>query len=88
MARCALTRLTSPGLVVLRIVTSRRVVTSERRRGTTGAGVAGRTYDVSPDGKRFLMIKDASTPSQASAPTSIVVVRNWVEELKRLVRPN
>ncbi len=46
---------------------------------------AGRTYDVSPDGKRFLMIKDASTPSQASEPTSIVVVRNWVEELKRLV---
>ena len=46
---------------------------------------AGRTYDVSPDGKRFLMIKDAGTPSQASAPTSIVVVRNWVEELKRLV---
>ena len=45
----------------------------------------GRTYDVSLDGKRFLMIKDDSTPSQASTPTSIVVVRNWIEELKRLV---
>jgi len=49
------------------------------------ANGTGRTYDVSLDGKRFLMIKDAGTPSQASAPTSIVVVRNWVEELKRLV---
>jgi serine/threonine-protein kinase len=44
-----------------------------------------RTYDVSPDGKRFLMVKELGAASQPSAPTSIVVVRNWVEELKRLV---
>ena len=46
---------------------------------------AGRTYDVSPDGKRFLMVKDAGSSSQPTIPTSIVVVRNWIEELKRLV---
>lgn len=38
----------------------------------------GRTYDVSPDGQRFLMIKAAGTEQ---AP-SIVVVLNWLEELK------
>ena len=41
-----------------------------------------RTYDVSVDGKRFLRIKPGSA-SEASA--SVVVVQNWLEELKRLV---
>ena len=40
------------------------------------------TYDVSPDGKRFVMIKPAETP------TPIIVVQNWTEELKRLVPTN
>ena len=42
------------------------------------------TYDVAPDGKRFLMLKEADA---ANAPRSaqIVVVRNWREELSRLV---
>jgi hypothetical protein len=46
----------------------------------------GRSYDVSPDGKRFLMSKpgaEAGTDGTA-ALTSIVVVQNWQEELKRL----
>ncbi len=41
-------------------------------------GVLARTYDVSPDGQRFLMIKEAAA---AQAPTMVVVL-NWVEELK------
>ena len=45
----------------------------------------GRTYDVSPDGRRFLMIKPVVGPEQAAAPTSLIVVLNWTEELKRLV---
>jgi eukaryotic-like serine/threonine-protein kinase len=40
-----------------------------------------RTYDVSTDGKRFLMVKQ---PANQAAP-QIVVVQNWIEELKRLV---
>ena len=40
--------------------------------------VVGRGYDVSPDGQRFLMIKQAGT---AQAPTMVVVL-NWLEELK------
>jgi serine/threonine-protein kinase len=42
-----------------------------------------RTFDIAPDGKRFLMVKDIET---ANAPQpSIVVVEHWFEELKRLV---
>jgi hypothetical protein len=49
--------------------------------GYLGAGAqgGGRTYDVSPDGNRFLMVR---TEDQASTP--LVVVLNWFEELKRL----
>jgi hypothetical protein len=57
------------------------------RQYYTGGGATNipRTYDVSPDGKRFLMIKPSGTPEQAQAVPSIVVVENWQEELKRLV---
>jgi serine/threonine-protein kinase len=44
----------------------------------------GRSYDVSPDAQRFLMIKEGGADGTA-APASIIVVQNWVEELKRLV---
>jgi Tol biopolymer transport system component len=41
-----------------------------------------RPYDVSPDGQRFLMIKEDLT---AAKPAGLTVVLNWHEELKRLV---
>jgi eukaryotic-like serine/threonine-protein kinase len=44
----------------------------------------GRTYDVSPDGQRFLMIKAPETDAGA-APPALIVVQHWDEELKRLV---
>jgi hypothetical protein len=44
----------------------------------------GRSYDLSPDGQRFLMIKEVGAEGTA-APASIIVVQHWVEELKRLV---
>lgn len=44
---------------------------------------AGRTYDVSPDGQRFLMIKEAAPVATSTAtPASMVVVVNWFQELK------
>jgi Tol biopolymer transport system component len=49
------------------------------------ANPSGRTYDVSPDGQRFLMIKVGDGSDQTAAPANIVVVQNWFEELKRLV---
>jgi serine/threonine-protein kinase len=45
-----------------------------------GAG----SYDVGPDG-RFLMIEPPERAGDAAVPASIVVVENWLEELKRLV---
>ena len=45
---------------------------------------AGRSYDIAPDGKRFVMIKEAA-PSSTSAPVQLVVVQHWFEELKRQV---
>jgi hypothetical protein len=53
-------------------------------RYLVAAGTAGRTYDVSPDGRRFLMIKASGTDAGA-APPAIIVVQHWDEELKRLV---
>jgi serine/threonine-protein kinase len=47
-------------------------------------GLSARTYDISPDGRRFLMIKEAESATRDSAP-QMVVVLNWHEELKRLV---
>jgi serine/threonine-protein kinase len=44
------------------------------------SGPVGRTYDVSSDGQRFLMIKDAAGGS--APPPSMVVVLNWLDELK------
>ena len=52
--------------------------------------VPGRTYDISPDGKRFLMIKNSSQDREAgdivetTARTELIVVENWLEEVKRL----
>ncbi len=52
--------------------------------GFRGGGGLGRTYDVSPDGKRFLMIKEGN-PAGETAPTQVILVQNWTDELKRLV---
>jgi predicted Ser/Thr protein kinase len=49
-----------------------------------GLATSGRTYDVSPDGRRFLMIKAPGADATAAAP-SLIVVQHWDEELKRLV---
>ena len=54
---------------------------------TIPAGNPGRTYDLSSDGQRFLMIK-GSASTGAIAPTQIVVVQHFDEELKRLVPTN
>jgi serine/threonine protein kinase len=43
-----------------------------------------RHYDVSPDGKRFLMIKEVSG-DESTTSAGIVIVQNWQEELKQRV---
>jgi Tol biopolymer transport system component len=46
-------------------------------------GTLARTYDVSPDGKRFLIIEE--TDSGDAGAASMIVILNWTEELKRLL---
>jgi serine/threonine-protein kinase len=63
-----------------------RLVEGRYYAGAGSGAAPGRTYDVSPDGLRFLMVKEGGGADQtAAAPPSIVVVQHWVEELKRLV---
>jgi serine/threonine-protein kinase len=45
-------------------------------------GVVMRTYDVSPDGQRFLAIKDALSGDDADR--RVVIAQNWFSELERL----
>jgi hypothetical protein len=42
-----------------------------------------RSWDISPDGTRFLMVKLQEQKSQPV--TEMILVQNWFEELKRLV---
>jgi serine/threonine protein kinase/Tol biopolymer transport system component len=44
-------------------------------------GVGGRTYEVSIDGERFLMIKDMIN---ASSTAQIIIVQKWLDEVARL----
>jgi len=46
-----------------------------------------RNYDISPDGQRFLMLKEVEQTEETSALTqdALIIVQNWFEELKRLV---
>jgi serine/threonine-protein kinase len=73
------------------------VVTVQTKGSTFGAGNptklfdmryfvtnGGPVYDVSPDGQRFLMIKENAT-GDSSTPASMVVVEHWFEELKARV---
>jgi Tol biopolymer transport system component len=46
---------------------------------STTSSVSPRTYDVSTDGKRFLVLKQ---PVNRVAAPQIIVVQNWFEELK------
>jgi eukaryotic-like serine/threonine-protein kinase len=52
---------------------------------TSVPGNPGRSYDVSPDGRRFLVIKNGGSDQTGASPASLIVVQNWGEELKRLV---
>jgi serine/threonine-protein kinase len=40
------------------------------------------TYAVSPDGRRFLMMKETDVFEPTAAPVSMIVVLNWFEELR------
>ena len=83
----------SPTGALMRVGVERGAVVGGHAADAAGQGrlrhgcrrsIAGRTYDIAPDGQRFLMIKDADS-DQTAVPTSLIVVQHWGEELKRLV---
>jgi hypothetical protein len=47
---------------------------------------SSRSYDVSPDGQQFLMIKEGSSLDRNGDSPQIVVIQNWLEEPKELRR--
>jgi serine/threonine-protein kinase len=57
-------------------------------QGAYFSGIAnkGHIWDLSPDGKRFLMMKESeAATSTSSGPQKINIVLNWLEELKQRV---
>ena len=64
----------------------RRLFELRGHRGGFSGVYAARTYDVTNDARRFLVIKD--DPNAITAPAGIIVAQDWHEELRRLLRPN
>ena len=52
-------------------------------QGRYGATAGIRAYDVTPDGRRFLMVQQKERPPVTAA--DMILVQNWVEELKSRV---
>ena len=48
------------------------------QRYSYGSATANANYDVSPDGQRFVMVKDESDSGRVN------VILNWLDELNRL----
>ena len=50
-----------------------------------GVGVRATPFDVSPNGQRFLMIREAAATDGLPEQPTVVFVENWFDELQRLV---
>jgi len=51
-------------------------------------GQGAHNYDVAGDGRRFIMMAPAPQQERENAPPQLIVVQDWLEELKRLVPTN
>jgi eukaryotic-like serine/threonine-protein kinase len=70
-------------LAAVRVMPGEAFVPSRPERVSEVAffsGFVSRSYDISPDGKRFLVVQTVPDGQQLS----IVIVENWTQELKRL----
>jgi Tol biopolymer transport system component len=82
---------TEPGAGTLRMmavdVTTGATFTARQPRllfeGPYRSATPVRFYDVSPDGKRFLMPRRRETASEPPI-TQIILVQHWLEDVKRL----
>ena len=73
---------TRPAFIAARptVLLDDRSLLLDARTFATGAH---RTFDVSRDGQRFLVLKDsARSTDEESVPAGMIVVQNWFEELK------
>jgi Tol biopolymer transport system component len=52
---------------------------------TAPGAFPSRSYDLSSDGQRFLMIKEGGGADQTATPPQLIVVQHFDEELRRLV---
>jgi serine/threonine protein kinase/Tol biopolymer transport system component len=77
--------LTGDAMVALAVGSDGSISTTPRRLFDRSGFYISRfhSYDVSPDGKRFLMIRR----DPESAPRQLNVILNWSEELEKLVPP-
>jgi hypothetical protein len=50
----------------------------------TDVAIRSRHYDISKDGRRFLMVKQIEPTVEPSARDQVTVVLNWFEELQQL----
>ena len=62
-----------------------RVLNGRYVAGSTTRGYDLRSYDVSADGQRFLMLKETGGVSTSAPLPTMTVVVNWIEELKSRV---
>jgi eukaryotic-like serine/threonine-protein kinase len=62
-----------------------RVLNGKYVAGSTTRGYDLRSYDVSADGQRFLMLKETTGASSSAPLPTMTVVVNWIEELKARV---
>jgi len=77
--------------VALKLLTEAVIAEPDRiarfqREAQVLASLVGRFYDVSHDGQRFVVIKSPAPKDLAgAAQQTLVVVANWIEELKARV---
>ena len=62
-----------------------RVLNEKYVAGSTTRGYDLRSYNVSADGQRFLMLKETAGASTSAPLPTMIVVLNWIEELKSRV---
>ena len=62
-----------------------RILNGKYVAGSTTRGYPLRSYDVSADGQRFLMLKETAGASTSAPLPTMTVVVNWIEELKSRV---
>jgi Tol biopolymer transport system component len=70
----------SSGTKMMAVTVEREPVLRAGQPRVVFDGIVGRRFDISPDGKRFLMV----SPRTTAVPLEVRVILNWQQELERL----